>query len=231
MTEPLIVDPARLETAGSALQTLAFPAAPPRLVVGGTDALSAAIDETLPVVEAPVVDGLPAVRAALTRTGSSITAAAGIYAETDQRLSEHVSRVPFTATGEVRSSSARRAKTAAAEQSDDVETPAAPESPAPPGLSLPSMPPIGPLAQYGQTAGIAGSTAQSVMQSAQGAMSGMPGGPAAPAQLSDSTEPERPGDDDAEAVADGAAPGGRTSESAPDRPAGQPNAAPAEHQV
>ncbi|MGF2943970.1 hypothetical protein [Mycobacterium sp. Lab-001] len=231
MTEPLIVDPARLGTAGSALRALAFPAAPPRLVVGGTDALSAAIDETLPLVEAPVVDGLPAVRAAVTRTGSSIAAAAGIYAETDQRLSEHVSRVPFTATGEVLASSARRAKTAAAEQPDEAETPRAPESAAPQGFSLPSMPPLGPLTQYGQTAGIAGSTAQNVMQSAQGAVSGMPGGAAPPAQLSDSTKPEQPGDEAAEAMADGAAPGDQTSESAPDRPVGQPIAAPAELEV
>ncbi|MEY8013649.1 hypothetical protein [Mycobacterium servetii] len=226
----MIVDPARLETAGSALQALVFPVAPPRLVVGGRDALSAAIDETLPVVEAPVVDGLPAVKAALTRTGSSITAAAGIYAETDQRLSDHVSRVDFGATGQSRSTSARRSAGAAAEHPDDGETPGAPEAPALQGLSLPSMPQLGPLTQHGQSVGMAGYTAQSVLQSTQGAVSSMPGGSATPAQLSGSTTPEPPADDD-EAHADGAGPGARASETVPDQPAGQPITAPSQLEV
>lgn len=89
MVEPLIVDASLLQDAGHKLGGLVFPAAPAPVAAAGSDLASAAINETLPVIESPVVDGLPAVKAALTRTGSSIATAADLYAETDHALSEN----------------------------------------------------------------------------------------------------------------------------------------------
>ena len=103
--EQLFVDTSRLEAAGNVLQELDFPVAPAPIVVAGTDPVSAAIKETLPIIESPVTEGLPAVKAALTRTGASIAAAAGIYSDTDQRLGDHVNRVEFLA-GEEQSAGA-----------------------------------------------------------------------------------------------------------------------------
>jgi len=88
------------------------------------------------------------------------------------------------------------------------------------------MPQAGQVNQYGQLAGTVGYTAQSVMQSAQGATSGAPGGAAVPTQLSDSTKPEQPADE--QTVAEGAAPGEQAWEGAPDQSAAQPITTPSE---
>ena len=96
----MVVDPSRLEAAGNALRELEFPVPPSPIAAAGTDSVSAAINETLPIIESRVTDGLPAVQAALKKTGSSIAAAAGIYADTDSRLSDHLTQVQFLAAGD-----------------------------------------------------------------------------------------------------------------------------------
>lgn len=95
MTESLVVDPARLKAAGVALRDQVLPAPPPPMAATGTDSMSAAINETLPIIESPVVDGLPDAQTALINTGSKIATAADMYAETDQLLGEHVGAVQF----------------------------------------------------------------------------------------------------------------------------------------
>jgi hypothetical protein len=95
MTESLVVDPARLKAAGVTLRDQVLPAPPAPMSATGSDAVSAAINETLPIIESPVVDGLPDAQAALTNTASKIVTAADMYAETDQLLGEHVGTVQF----------------------------------------------------------------------------------------------------------------------------------------
>jgi hypothetical protein len=93
MAEQLKVDPLSLRQAGEALQGLELPEPPSPLVAAGADPVSAAVNQTLPQIESPVVAGLPAVNEALRKTGSNIIEAAATYASTDQRLGEVVRRV------------------------------------------------------------------------------------------------------------------------------------------
>src|ERR1700753_4026180 len=93
MTESLIVDPARLKAAGAILRDQVLPTAPPPISATGGDPVSAAINVTMPIIESPVIDGLPEVQAALTNTGTKIIAAADRYAETDQLLGENAGAV------------------------------------------------------------------------------------------------------------------------------------------
>lgn len=231
MTEPLVVDTSVLESGGATLQDLAFPALPAPLVVDGTDSVSAAINETLPVIETPVVEGLPAVKAALTRTGSSIAAAAGIYSDTDRRLGDHVNQVQFLATDENSAADTPAARLAAATTDTPADQPADDETPTPdptltPGSVLPQ------IGQYAQTAGYASQNAQTVMQSVQGAAGGMPGSGATPAQpVADTAKTEQSPADQAQLVdetnkadeeapepAEGAVPGDQTGGSVPVQP-------------
>lgn len=93
MTEELIVDPALLQAAGTELQELTYPASLPPLTLAAGDPVSVAINETLAVIESPVISGLPAIKAAHARTGSRLAIAAGIYADTDRRLGDHLSQL------------------------------------------------------------------------------------------------------------------------------------------
>jgi hypothetical protein len=95
MAEPLAVDPSRLNEAGAKLAGLVFPTAPPPITATGTDAVSAAINATMPNIESLVVDGLPAVKAALTRTASSMSTAADIYTKADQSLGDGLKQAMF----------------------------------------------------------------------------------------------------------------------------------------
>jgi hypothetical protein len=97
MTDSLVVDPARLKAAGITLRDQVLPASPPPISATGSDSVSSAINQTLPIIESPVVDGLPDAQTAVTNTGSKIVAAADMYAETDQLLGEHVGTVQFLA--------------------------------------------------------------------------------------------------------------------------------------
>jgi hypothetical protein len=96
MPEPLTVDPFYLEQAGADLLGQVLPTAPPPLTAEGADAMSTAINVTMPMIEAPVVEGLPATQAALNAVGSKIAAAARMYAETDQKLGQKLSQAQFS---------------------------------------------------------------------------------------------------------------------------------------
>lgn len=100
MPERLVVDPVHLELAGATLQAQVLPQPPPPIAAAGADAVSGAINVTMPVIEAPIVEGLPAAQAGITATGSKIAAAARMYAETDQSLGEKLGHAQFTGTGD-----------------------------------------------------------------------------------------------------------------------------------
>jgi len=236
MTEPLGVEPSRLETAGTNLHDLVLPVPPAPMVAAGTDSVSAAINQTLPIMESPVVDGLPVVKAALTATGSNIATAARMYAETDQKLGDRVGQVQFAATAPDASGagSAERLLGAAADQPADGEKPTPTPTPTPkPG-------PTPDLRQFGQLS----QSVQTVMQGVQQMTSTMQGSGATPARLaSDTTTAGESGADQAQLVdevkktdeeeqtlAEGAAPGEQTSGSVPTQPptTGLPQTKPSE---
>jgi hypothetical protein len=216
MTEQLIVDPTRLKPAAAKLQGLVFPVPPSPIVAPGTDSVSAAINETLPIIESPVIDGLPAVKAALTRTGSSIVAAADIYADADQKLGEHVSSVQFLSAGEKIQSggagdrpvgaAADQPVGAAADQSAEAETPGTPIG-VTPSTPRPALPLDQIVPQLNQMAGTLSPLAQnvsqvsqSITQSVQGATGSMSGG-GMPARLADDiTKTEQSPSDQAQLV-------------------------------
>lgn len=90
MAEPLTVDSARLKAAGTKLADIALPVAPPAVdIAEGTDSVSKAVTELMPLMEAPITESLSGVNAALSQTGTSIAIAADRYAETDQLLGEN----------------------------------------------------------------------------------------------------------------------------------------------
>jgi hypothetical protein len=207
------------------LGSLGFPAAPAPIVAGGTDSVSSAINETLPIIESPVIDGLPAVKAALARTGSSISVAASMYADTDQRLGDHISQVQFLSAEEMPAGDAPLGATgrfgAAADDKDKDED----KKPTPTPTPKPNT-----MAQFGQFAGAASTFAQSmqgVMQGMQSSLSGLSSAGSAPAELaSDTTKvDDAPADrgelvdeikgDGEEPTAEGAAQGNEASGSAP----------------
>lgn len=95
MAEPLAVDPARLIAAASKLTELVFPTPPAPVAVPGSDAVSAAINDTMPGIESLVTDGLPGVTAALQRTATSMGAAADVYTKADQSLGQALALFGF----------------------------------------------------------------------------------------------------------------------------------------
>lgn len=96
MAEPLTVDSARLKVAGSKLAGISLPVSPPLVAIAdGTDSVSKAVNELMPLMEAPVTDSLPTMNAALSQTGTSIALAADRYAETDQLLGENFAQDPI----------------------------------------------------------------------------------------------------------------------------------------
>jgi hypothetical protein len=222
MTDSLVVDPARLKAAGIALRDQVLPASPPPISATGSDPVSTAVNQTLPIIESPVVEGLPDAQTALTNTGSKIVAAAGRYAETDQLLGEHVGTVQFLAARDQQPAGAMADTAGKSDATADQKTDAAPLEAVATNLSQVSA-----MTQAAQpvTQGL-----QSVMSSAQQATGGMgnPGTP--PARLADDTENDdtkkpdesQTGDaqlvDAATADSDGAAPGTQPSGSAPVQP-------------
>lgn len=95
MAEPLTVDPSRLNAVAEELAGLVFPTPPAPIVATGTDSVSAAINATMPELESLVTGGLPGVKAALTRTASSMSAAADIYTKADQSLGDGLQQAVF----------------------------------------------------------------------------------------------------------------------------------------
>ncbi|BBY03384.1 secretion protein EspJ [Mycobacterium seoulense] len=220
MIEPLVVEPSRLQAAGNTLRDLVFPVPPAPIVAPGTDSVSAAVNATLPIIESPVTDGLPAVKAALSKTGSSIAAAAAMYTDTDERLGDHLTQVQFRGAATEPAAGGSAEKPAGG----PVDEPAEDKKPGP---VKPTPQPATSAPQLDQMAGAAGSLGSVMqgMQGAMGSMQGMQGAGATPAQLADSTKP----DDGARQVdeeknhegeqpgvpAEGAAPGSETSQGAP----------------
>src|ERR1700754_1737839 len=95
MTEPLSVDPARLGAIGQKLAALVFPALPSPISATGSDPVSSAINATMPNLESLVTDGMPGVKAALTRTASNMATAAAVYTKADQSLGDTLKQARF----------------------------------------------------------------------------------------------------------------------------------------
>jgi hypothetical protein len=95
MTEPLAVDPSRLSAIGAKLASLVFPKAPTPMSATGSDPVSAAINATMPNLESLVSDGLPGVKAALTKTATNISNAADTYTKSDQALGAGLRQAQF----------------------------------------------------------------------------------------------------------------------------------------
>lgn len=227
MTEPLVVDPSRLKATGNTLQALTFPPPPPPLSVPGADAVSAAISATLPIIESPVIDGLPAVDAAIKHTASNIVTAADLYADTDQALGEHVGNVALLAAAQsstVGASAAQSVGTAADDAEDD-DTPGTPEPEPQPDKTIPKFDDIN--SSLGQLNGLAQALSpvtqqmQSIMSSVQQAAQNSG---ASPAQLADDTaEAGESSTDETQLVDEGAAPGDQELGRAPVTPATAPS--------
>jgi hypothetical protein len=207
MTESLVVDPARLEAAGVAVRDQVLPAPPPPMSAPGADSVSAAINQTMPIIESPVVKGLPDVQAALTNTGSKIVTAAGMYAKADQLLGEQVSKVQFLAAAEPAATDqpagAAAPKLLGAQttdkKTDDKKTDGkdGKKDDKTPQPAVPSN--LNQLSAMSQAMQPLTQGLQSVMSSAQQAGQGM--GSAAPAKLADDTTKDdtaKPGETPAE---------------------------------
>ena len=99
MVEPLHVDTSGLHAAAGVLGDLDVPAPPGPFAVAGTDAMSAAISSVLPLIEAPVSDGLPVAASALNKTAADMAAAADLYDETDKASAATLAQVQFAGDG------------------------------------------------------------------------------------------------------------------------------------
>ena len=223
MTESLTVDPVRLAAAGAALRELSFPDAPSPIDATGTDSISMAIGETMPIIESPVMEGLPAVKDAVMRSGSNIVAAARAYTDADRRLGTFVGAGQHVgdAVAGPRDSLAGAANTPGAGLA------VGPASAAQPGQTA---------AQTGQVAVVAASAAQGLQQGVQVVMQGVQqvagsasrgGGTPAHLAAQGRSVDEAPATDRGgplETSADGAAPGDQTQEGVPLQPptAGRP---------
>jgi hypothetical protein len=191
MTESLVVDPARLKAAGIAVRDQQLPAAPPPMPPAGTDSVSAAIGATMPIIESPVIAGLPEAQAALKNTGSKIVTAADMYASTDQRLGETVGKAQFLAVSEPGGTDlpASAPKLLGAETTDKTSDDKKPDDKKPddkkphPTPTVPSN--LNQLAGMTQAMQPLTQGLQSVMSTAQQAGSGMGNAGAAPAKLAD----------------------------------------------
>jgi ESX secretion-associated protein EspJ len=245
MTESLVVDPARLKSAGTTIRDQVLPTAPAPISAAGSDPVSAAINVTMPIIESPVTDGLRDVQAALTNTGSKIVTAADRYAETDQLLGEHVSTVQFLAASAQQPAGDATEKSATAPASRQLGAETADKKTDPTGDKKPDKTPqpaaqtnLNQLSALTQAAQPLTQGMQSMMSSMQG-MQGMGNTCASPAKLADDTKkddtksPDEPAAQLVDATtpdADGAASGKQGSGSAPVQAptAGQPATAPTE---
>ncbi|MBW0014172.1 hypothetical protein [Mycobacterium sp.] len=227
MTDSLVVDPARLKAAGIALRDQVLPESPPQISATGSDPVSAAINQTMPIIESPVVEGLPDAQGALANTGSKIVAAADLYAETDQLLGEHVGTVQFLAASD------QRATGAGGETSDKQSAATADKNDAAAAEKADTTPAAGVASNLNQVSAMtqAAQPATQGMQSVMSSVQQMTGGvgnagasPAKPAddnKADDSAEPDESQTGDAHLVdatsadSGGAAAGGQRSGSAP----------------
>jgi len=193
MTDSLVVDPARLKAAGVKLGDQILPAPPPPLSVTGSDSVSTAICETLPIIESPVIAALPDAQTALTNTGSKIVTAADMYAETDQLLGEHVGSVQFLAarvqppTGAAidQPVSARSGQLLGAETAGKMSDETADANRTPSQTVTTNLNQLSAMTQATQPVA---QGLQTVMSSMQQTTGGIGSGGAAPAKLADDTE-------------------------------------------
>lgn len=225
MTDSLVVDPARLQAAGVTVRDQVLPASPPPISATGSDSVSAAINATLPIIESPVVDGLPDAQAALTNTGSKIVTAADMYAETDQLLGEHVGTVQFLAASDQqptgaateRPISATAAQPSAAETADKTSDQNA-------GQNAEASPSAAATANLNQLAAVTQATQpitqglQTVMSGVQQATGSMGNAGTQPATLADDTKSDDTKTPDEPVTGDGAASGTQGSGSVPVQP-------------
>lgn len=207
MTEPLFVDTQGLRSAGEKLRSLDLPEPPPSIAVPGTNPVAAALNETVPVIELPVHDGLRTVAASLSATAEKFVTAATTYAESDRRLGEKLAQHAFGSTAAtVRDGSEQATTLASAARITSAATELAADTPAAVGgaeiLSGLAMAPQ--LGQMATVAGTAGSAVQSIVQSVQGAVTTVPATAAAPDE-----DREKDGDED------GAAAGEQSTEAVP----------------
>lgn len=249
MAEPLTVDPARLIAAASKLTELVFPTPPAPVTVPGSDAVSAAINQTMPGIESLVTDGLPGVTAALKRTATSMGTAADVYTKADQSLGQALTQ--FGVGGEAPGANVMGAMTgqsaglgaamlggpvaaaqevlggAAAGAAAQVSAQAAALSPQI-AATVPQLVQLAPLAQ--QMAPMGQQVGQSVQQAASQASQGGGG-----AQLASDTKPDEDNKDDQDQAdgqpTDGAAAGQATLVSAPVAASGASGPKPAEGSV
>jgi hypothetical protein len=99
--EPLSVDPTLLSSLGNELIRSAgtIPLAPPPFTTPGTDAISLSIMSQVPGLEAPILAGLPEVKAEASKTAANIVAAAQQYLHTDEQLAAAYERHQFEGAG------------------------------------------------------------------------------------------------------------------------------------
>lgn len=232
MTESLVVDAARLKSAGITVRDQVLPTPPAPISATGADAVSAAINTTMPIIETPVSDGLRDVQAAATNVGAKIVTAADLYAQTDQLHSESVAQVQFLASSADTQTNALADQPVSAkkeqplgaaadnkdDKKDDGKKPTPKPQPTPTSIDFSQ---VSALTQGAQpvTQGM-----QTLMSRVQQAASGAgTAGASSPAKLADDTKkggPDGP-DDKAQLVdattkdAEGAAAGGKASGGAP----------------
>jgi hypothetical protein len=235
MTESLVVDPARLKAAGVTLRDQVLPVPPPPISATGSDSVSTAINETLPIIESPMVDGLPDAQTALTNTGTKIVTAADMYAETDQLLGEHVGTVQFLAARDQQPTGAATEQPVSATagqllgaESADKKSDETADKKANPTPAVPTN--LNQLSAMTQATQPVTQGLQTVMSSVQQATGGMGNAGAPPAKLADATkndDTEKPDESttgDAQLVdattedSVGAAAGGQGSGSVPVQP-------------
>ncbi len=232
MVEPLNVDPARLLDAGNQLRGLIFPQPPASMAATGSDAVSAAINATMPNIESLVSDGLPGVKAALTRTSTSMAEAADTYIKADQSLGDALRQFNFDGS-DVLSGNAVANATGRVSEVMSAAT-----GKLPPGFGelqsqvsekITELRPrveatVPQLVQLAPYAGQAGQMASPLMSSL-GSAAGQGGSSAAsaPAELASETKPDDEDEFDAEETLDeGAAPGSHGRGSVPTQ--GRPGA-------
>jgi hypothetical protein len=235
MTESLVVDPARLKAAGVTLRDQVLPVPQPPISATGSDSVSTAINETLPIIESPMVDGLPDAQTALTNTGTKIVTAADMYAETDQLLGEHVGTVQFLAARDQQPTGAATEQPVSATagqllgaESADKKSDETADKKANPTPAVPTN--LNQLSAMTQATQPVTQGLQTVMSSVQQATGGMGNAGAPPAKLADATkndDTEKPDESttgDAQLVdattedSVGAAAGGQGSGSVPVQP-------------
>ncbi|OBI21801.1 hypothetical protein A5714_06880 [Mycobacterium sp. E2462] len=188
MVEPLSVDTARLTAAGVAMRAVEFPVALPAFIATtGADAVSAAVSKTMSVIESPVIAGLPAVETAVKATASSMVAAAGIYADADQALSEHVAQVAFLAAPATSPAPRLMTATGASDLAQAAQQQPVPATPDKADKADKVVTPVTDIASPGQLAGMvqalqpASQGLQTIMSSVQQAAGGTGGAGSTPA--------------------------------------------------